>query len=542
MHSPAAAMVWQLWWRYRGLALAGVAWYLTASIVCRLLPVNAYNDAIVFMSAVPMLLLLGCQVAVFTYGYEADLSTRESGYPSWMLRHPVSVRLLVGWPMFLGALTVALLWMAIAPAVFRSRGVDVLILRPALMCAAILAWSQALVWSPFGLGWLRVVAAVGAVAMVVSIAALDVTCGVRETVILALLAAQLPLAYWVAVVGVSRARRGDTPEWRWLPMVAQRVAAWIPQRNRGFGSALRAQAWFEWRRHGLGPPLAVGMSLPMGIAFIVANQMNSNVAEESPMSSPLLLLVLVAYMALGLGNDFGNLGATKADRGMPGFLLTRPISSADLIRAKYLAAAKSWLAICLITALAVVVCTILTGRYGDMNVLRDRLGYQAWWSHTAIAIPAVFLLLWTLGWLGVIQGLFIGLSGRQWVVFAVITVAGVLFCGLVLSGLWLSMHSEYHQVCWNAAPWVVGGLALLKLATAGWVLRLALTRGLLETRAVTLLVGVWMTVVLGMIGLTAWHLPSELVPPGLLAGGTILMFPLTRVALAPLALAWNRHR
>ena len=542
MRSPAAAMAWQLWRRHRWLVRAGAVWFVTATIACRLLPDTAYNDVVVFLTAVPMLLLLMWQVAVFTYGSEADLSTKESGYPPWMLRHPVSVRLLVGWPMFLGVMTVAAIWTAIAPAVFRSRGLDVLMLRPALMCAAVLAWSQAFVWSPFGLGWFRVIAAVGVIAIVVFIASLDVICGVPETVIMALLAAQLPAAYWVAIVGVSRARRGDNPEWRWLPMAAARVAAWIPRRGRPFGSAVRAQAWFEWRRHGLGPPMIVGIMLPIAMVSILVNQVNPNVPDNSPLTSPLSLLFIAALISVAGGVDFGNLASTKTDRAMPGFLFVRPISSVELIRAKYLAAARSALAVCLITALTLAVCMIFTGDLWEMDVLRGLLGHDAWWIQPAVLIPTALLMLWAHSWVSFIQGLSVGLTGREWVMFAFVTTGGVLFVALILSGLWLSMHSEYHQACWNAAPWLIGGLALLKLALSGYVLHRVWGRGLLETPALTLLVGVWTTVVLATIGLVAWLVPSDVLPLRLAVGGTILAFPLTRIALAPLALAWNRHR
>ena len=531
MRSPAAAMAWQLWRRYRWLAMAGAGWYVTASIVCRLLPANVNNDVVVFLTAGPMLLLLGWQVAVFTYGSEADLSTTESGYPSWMLRHPVSVRLLVGWPMFLGVITVGAIWMAIAPAVFRSRGMDVLILRPALMCGAMLAWTQAIVWSPFGWGWLRVIAAVGVIAMVVFIGFLDGVCGVPDTVILALLAAQLPAAYWVAIAGVSRARRGDNPDWRWWATVAQRVMAWIPRRDRAFDSAVRAQVWFEWRRHGLGPPLMAGTFLPIGIVFILIEH-----------ASPLWLLPLSAYMAVWGAGVFGDLESTKGNRGLPSFLFVRPISSMDLIRAKYLVVAKSWLLVCVITALAVGVCMILTGRFAEINVLRELSGYDSWWSHPAIVVPVAFLLFWAFCWLSVIQGSCVVLTGRLWVLFGVSAVGVALLVTLILSGLWLSIHSEYHQACWNAAPWLVGGLALMKLALAGYVLSRARGRGLLETRAVALLVGSWIIVVLASVGLVVWLVPSGVLPLGLTMGIAILVFPLTRLALAPLSLAWNRHR
>ena len=51
-----------------------------------------------------------------------------------------------------------------------------------------------------------------------------------------------------------------------------------------------------------------------------------------------------------------------------------------------------------------------------------------------------------------------------------------------------------------------------------------------------------MTIVVGLFGLLMWLVPQEWAGPGLLAGLSVLAMPLTRIALAPLALAWNRHR
>jgi hypothetical protein len=46
----------------------------------------------------------------------------------------------------------------------------------------------------------------------------------------------------------------------------------------------------------------------------------------------------------------------------------------------------------------------------------------------------------------------------------------------------------------------------------------------------------------GLFALLAWLVPSGLVRVGYLALGVALVVPLTRLLVAPLALAWNRHR
>lgn len=48
--------------------------------------------------------------------------------------------------------------------------------------------------------------------------------------------------------------------------------------------------------------------------------------------------------------------------------------------------------------------------------------------------------------------------------------------------------------------------------------------------------------VVGLVGLLAWLIPAQPVPAPYLALGVAWFVPFTRLAAAPLALAWNRHR
>jgi hypothetical protein len=56
------------------------------------------------------------------------------------------------------------------------------------------------------------------------------------------------------------------------------------------------------------------------------------------------------------------------------------------------------------------------------------------------------------------------------------------------------------------------------------------------------LVAGWTAAVAGLTGLLSVLVSGEWVPPHLLALGAILFVPLTRIAVAPLAVEWNRHR
>jgi hypothetical protein len=87
---------------------------------------------------------------------------------------------------------------------------------------------------------------------------------------------------------------------------------------------------------------------------------------------------------------------------------------------------------------------------------------------------------------------------------------------------------------------------------AGWTLSALYRRRLVGPRTLAGLVMAWAVLVLGLFALLSWavrerlvaFLPveSELLTWPYLAAAAVLFAPLNRLALAPLALAWNRHR
>ena len=83
---------------------------------------------------------------------------------------------------------------------------------------------------------------------------------------------------------------------------------------------------------------------------------------------------------------------------------------------------------------------------------------------------------------------------------------------------------------------------VLKFIAAGWLLRVLNERGDLAASEAAKFLGAWLVLAASIFGLAAWLTPEGQVPTYGIALGVLLVLPLARLAVAPLALAWNRHR
>ena len=162
-------------------------------------------------------------LTVFSSGLSGDVAGRRSMYPARLFTLPVSTDALTGWPMLYGGGAMVILWLATRSLAVWPSGVDIPVVWPALTAVTLLAWTQALMWMPYGCaGWgdpRRSVAEHNR---------LDGAPGTplprAEAAMIAIVVPQIPLAYVVARVAVARARRGDVPDWG---------AVRAPQSDRG---------------------------------------------------------------------------------------------------------------------------------------------------------------------------------------------------------------------------------------------------------------------------------------------------------------------
>jgi hypothetical protein len=163
------------------------------------------------------------------------------------------------------------------------------------------------------------------------------------------------------------------------------------------------------------------------------------------------------------------------------------------------------------------------------------------WKAATIPLLAMVLLL-AVTWKQLVENFWITLTGRDWLMYVAIAAVTSLFFMGTGFGFWVFFHPDYQPAARAAVPWLMGLAALLKLLVAGTVLR-ALDRSQLLTRkSILMMFGMWCLVVLGLSSIALWRLPLDGVSAASIVTGIVLLIPFSRLAGAPLAVAWNRHR
>ena len=491
------------------------------------------------MVVVPLTATFVYFLAVFSFGLAGDLAARQSMYPARLFTLPVTTAALAGWPMLYGTATMAILWLATRLVAVWPAGVHVSVVWPALLAAALVAWAQALTWMPYGLPGLRVIVTMLWLAVMDTIVLLAIQFDVPETVMVAGLAPLVPLAYLVARFAVARARRGDVPDWRGTVARLGQIPAVLPSRRGHFASPARAQAWFEWRRHGRSLPALVGMLLPFELAllFIPGNTLAFVfVMLLGVLLTPPLMAVFAAA-TVRTANPHG-----RESYGVTPFIGTRPLTSAALIAAKLKATIWSTLAAWLLVVVTLPLALHLSDT-GPLVIERARRVIEA------VGTPRAVLTLLLIGsgliattWKQLVQSLYIGMTGRAWMVkgSVFLTLAFLFFLGLVAE--WIIDNASVQSAVWDAVPVILAILVGVKMSAALWIVTRLYRSRLLSDRTLVTGAVIWSVVVLALYGLLVWLVATPFFPRYLLALVAILATPLARLSAAPLALALNRHR
>src|SRR6266496_5077411 len=536
VRSPAVAIAWEFRQRHRWglIALAGYLVVL-AAIKLRILgsgqPVHVETPerfAVVVM--VPLTTTFMYFLAVFSFGLAGDLAARQSMYPARLFTLPVTTAALTGWPMLYGTVAMAILWLATRLLAVWPSGVDVPVVWPALAAATLLAWTQALTWMPYGLRGLRVIVAVLWLGVLDSIVLLAIQYNAREPVMLAILAPQVPLAYLVARFAVARARRGDVPDWRGVFAWLGRIADVLPSRRDHFSSPARAQTWFEWRRHGRSLPTWVGILLPFELALLF-------VTGDTP---ALVFAVLAGVLVTPL--FMAAFTAATVRRSPTPYLATQPLSSAALIAATLQATIRSAAVAWVLVLGAIPVALRWSGTW---SVVVEQLRQVA--EHIGTPRVVVISLLIVSGliaatWKQLVQSLYIGLTGRAWLIKGSVFLTLALLFLLGPIAQWIIDNGAVQRALWEALPLILAMLVCVKMSAAAWIATRLYRRRLLSDRALVVGAACWCVAVLALYAVLVWFFSTPFVARYVLALIAILAVPLARLSAAPLALAWNRHR
>ncbi len=542
--SPATAVAWEFRQRHRWGLIALIGYLLVLAtiklvVLVRGLPVNLDSpESFAFVVMVPLTATFTYFLAVFTFGLDGDLAARQSMYPARMFTLPMTTAALSGLPMLYGTAAMMILWLATRLFALWPPGIEVPSMWPALLAASLLAWTQALTWMPYPLPGLRIIVTVLWLTTIDTIALLAVNFKAHESLMLAILAPQVPLAYLAARFAVARARRGDVPDWRggfaWLAQIAR-----VPSlRREHFRSPASAQTWFEWRRYGRSLPAWVAMLLPFELILLWV------AGDSTALVFAILLGVLLTppFMATFAAAAVSKSSPNASDSyGVTPFIATRPLTDAALIAAKLKMAMWSTIAAWLLVLVAIPLTLKLSGTSAVVLNLWHRC------SEIVGTPRAVVLLLLILSgciastWKHLVQSLYIGLTGRASLIEgSVFLVLGFFF----LFGPFAEWIIDTRRLgkLWSALPFIFAILVCVKMIAAVWIAVRLYHSHLLSDRALLTGAGLWCVAVLALYGVLVWLLDTPHIPHYLLMLLAILAIPLARLSAAPLALAWNRHR
>lgn len=551
MRSFAAALAWEFARRNRWGPVALVCYLLVLALFRFFITGpgdHATGDTdwgFAFGVVVPAATTFMFFVAIFSFGLEGDLSGRQSIFPARMFTLPVTSSALAGWPMLYGTVAMASLWLATRLLGVWPAELEVPWIWPGVLAVAILAWTQALNWMPYALTGMRVVVTVLLMTSINIVVLLALHTGASEVVMVALLAPHLPLAYLTARLAVTRARRGEVPEPRRVFAHLRAGGNRLPTPRASFDSAAGAQMWFEWRHYGRSLPAIVAILLPFELSLVL-------VLSETPASVLTTLLgvlltppFLASFVAAAVSKSSRGepARATRSPSGLTPFIATRPLTNTTLIVAKLKGAFASALVTWLLVLLAIAFTLTLSDTWSVIADAADRVA-QIVGTPRATAIALLSLLAFIgATWKQLVQSLFIGMTGRPWLIRGSILVALSLLTLTVSLIPWaIGNVREVIATLWNTIPWILAVAACLKIAISAWIAKRLQDQRLLSDRVLVKAAACWCVAVLVLYGLLSWLTPAVLFRGYVLVLIAILAVPLARISAAPLALSWNRHR
>jgi hypothetical protein len=557
MRSPALALAWLLWRRHHvGLVVLAVLWVALPLLDHLLIAAGVSPKPALGWTVLPFLFTWVYVVTVFSFAPDANLALPASGYPAHLFRLPVSTRSLVLWPMLFG--TVAMVAFGVVfslgfawPEEVRMRWWS------GLGLAAFLSWMQATFWLPVPTILVRFVMFIPTVFAPGAAVAAAFQNDVPEWVIAIGVNLALLAAYGVAFVGVRRARYGETPQglgWsRRIAALTHLLEGWSRPYSSPCAALVRG---IDWRLRWHTPPVftllcCMSWGLVLGMVEGELAKLDSlpepggmEAAVRAASARDVLLLPLL-FVPPGLmafvGVVLGKLTVYfQPEDAISPFLATRPVSTTTLVFAKMRFTAEFALVIWALLLPAAVGGFLLAGRTAQVA---EREFVHHWGPGGAVLILALLIAaLVILTWTQLLKGVWVGLSGSHDIEGASMLLTFTLGIAVVIVIWMLQQHPEWWESFLVVASWLAKAAVVLKLAAAGWVLRIVARRRLMPAWFPDVLVAGWAAVVVGLTALSWTLFGNDWVPPNLLALGVILFVPLTRIAIAPLAVEWNRHR
>jgi hypothetical protein len=546
--TPTGAMLWEIWGRHKWIfPCHGVALAASACLVY-------WQEHGASESSVGFVYLIssGCFSGSFIplmacFGYiEFDAGRVQLGFPGRLLLKPVSTTRLVLVPMLFGGAIIVTVF-----AIWSELVLRYLIAIPAsnlLWISAMLLsffwWMQALAWSLPSLK--------GRVCIDLMMAATHFFVGAmpmmpvtalsrwRWPMLIALLGAVVPAA-WVGLTLVRQGRwEGPSPIARFW---SHRRSARAQSSRKKFHSAFGAQFWLEWRRQGWRlPGISGGLALLIVPITLIASTKLGGVKPPPP-EVILSILVLLPLLFSGvIGPALGKFDPLDSTRELPVYIAVRTMTDGGFVMAKLVMALAASILTWLLTLAGACLCLVIMGR----GYLFSKAGSVTPYGPVELTIGCapLLLLLVILTWKNMVAGIGAVLTGRQWIVTVFLCKTAFFYTGLLLMGEFASIDQDLRGALLHWLPGLLILLLAAKIVFSICAFAWGLRRNAIPVWAVGWTIGGWTVCGLFVAGY-AGRVCHAINKPSLwiwvaLAG--FLLLPLAEPAIAPLALAWNRHR
>jgi hypothetical protein len=548
--TPTSGILWEIW----GQRKMNFAWHaaaLLASLLCIQWILHGASEVTgAVLTLIPLACFLGSSLDLLTcFGYiEINARTVQIGFPGRLLLKPVSTVRLVLVPMFFGGAVVVAVFFLWNQLILRPLGLNIPLdsLWLGTVLLSFFWWIQALAWGvPLFPGRPFITLLVGVIHLLVAICPL-MPIGNSARWRWLLLACLLLTAVLSSITGLKWMRRGvwEGPSrlsalWRSSRTRRERL------KPRRFASPFLAQFWLEWRRWGLMLP-----GLGGGVTFVIIpliflaqkHLVERSSGFEFERITLTLMLVLPLVLAGAVAMAFGKMDPLQPTGEIPVYIGIRPMTNGGFVIAKL----AMTLATCALTWLVTLAAGCFWLTLLGEGTLLSRASSLTPYGFTAFVIgciPALCLLI-LLTWKNLLAGMGVGLTGRNWVSMLFLfwrLTAGIGLLALVFKA---SLDMSLKEALLRWLPWILMVCLVSKIALSTAAFHLGLRRKAITGGVVGWIVGGWIVCglfVAGYAGLVC-HALNKLNLWGWIALAGFLVLPLADLAIAPLSLAWNRHR
>jgi hypothetical protein len=481
------------------------------------------------------------------FGYIAvDARKVRLGFPARLLLKPVTTTRLVLVPMLFGGSVIVatfVIWSdLVLGTMVQIDATTVLWISGVLL--SFFWWMQALAWSlPLVRFRSLVMLAVGLIHLAVGVMPqlpFGISSGWQWGIVAALLVSAVAFAW----VGLKLMRQG---KWDGPSRISALWSGWRGARARTlhkrFRSAFAAQFWLEWRRQGwLLPGLSGSMAvLVCPFVFFVGFKW---AGVDAPPPAAVLVILLISPLLLSgaMGPVMAKFDQLDSARELPSYISVRPMTNGGFVMAKLAMALTSSALTLLLAVAGVCICQAIT----DKGTLFSKAGLV-----TAIGpVPyitgcaPVLLLLVILTWKNLMAGISTGLTGRPWIANLFSAWRGATGMGLLALIMAAKLYEDFRGVLLNWLTVILIVCLAAKVTVSITAFVIGAQRNAITARAICWIGGGWSVCGLFVVAYAA-HVCSAISQPGLriwVTLGGLFLLPLADLAIAPLALAWNRHR